>query len=346
MAAGEQPAPPARRRPPTLHDVARAASVTPSTASRALHDSPRISQATKRRVTAAARRLGYRPNRLARSLRTTSHFVGIVVPDIGTGFYARFVKAAQDALEQAGYQALLMNTEREGAREEAAVRTLLEHRVGGILLATSMTPGPELLPVPTVLFDDLVPGWDTARVAQDNRGGIATLVEHLAWHGHTRVAYLGGPPTLTSGRERLDAFRRAVRRLGLDRRREYVELGDPAWSSASGAGAMRNLLALDEPPSAIVAAGDTFALGAMSACRDAGVRVPAELALVSFDDPAFGELLDPPVTALARTDAELGRIAASLLVEALAAGEPVPPVEVRLPAELVVRRSCGCDGAA
>jgi DNA-binding LacI/PurR family transcriptional regulator len=105
---------------------------------------------------------------------------------------------------------------------------------------------------------------------------------------------------------------------------------------------MTRLLALDEPPTAVVTSGDTLALGAMSACRAAGLRLPDDMALVSFDDPLFGDLLDPPVTALARNEQEMGRLAAQLLLHALEARTFGPPTEVRLPVELVVRRSCGC----
>jgi LacI family transcriptional regulator len=335
-------APEAERRLPTLVDVARVANVVPSTASRALKESPRISESTKLRVRAAARGLGYRPNRIARSLRTSSaNFVGIVVPDIGVGFYSRFVKGAQDVLEHAGHQVLTMSTEREAAREAAALATLSEHRVSGILLATS-AGSPAEPRIPTVFFDHVVPDRGVANVARANIAGMALLVEHLAGHGHRRIAYIGGPASFTSGLERLAGFGAAVRRLGLDDRSDYVELGDAVWSPQSGAAAMGRLLTLAERPTAVVTSGDTLALGAMSACRVAGLRLPDDMALVSFDDPAFGDLLDPPVTALAQNDVAMGKLAASLLLHALESGTTGPPTEVRLPAELVIRRSCGC----
>ena len=330
-------------RQPTLADVARAAQVATSTASRALQENPRISETTKLRVRAAARGLGYRPNRIAQSLRTsTANFVGIVVPDIGIPFYSRVVKGAQDVVERAGHQVLLMNTEREPTREAAALRTLLEHRVSGLLLATTAGAAAEL-PIPTVYFDNVVLGHGVANVARANAAGIALLVEHLVGHGHSRIAYICGPATSTSGHERLVGFRDSVIRFGLDGRSAYAELADAVWSPQSGAAAMLKLLALDERPTAVVTSGDTLVLGAMSACRAAGLRLPDDMALVSFDDPTFGDLLDPPVTALARNEAEMGRLAASLLLHALDSGSSGPPTEVRLPVELVVRRSCGCQ---
>ena len=327
---------------PTLADVAREAGISPSTASRALRGDAAVRAATKRRVHEAARRLGYEPNRLARSLRTrSSSFVGVIVPDIAIGFYARAVKGAQDVLERAGYQVLVMNTERQGRREAEAVRTLLAHRVDGVLLATSGgIEGSDRVPV--VFFDNLLPGFGVGNVARANRDGMAILVSHLAEHGHERIGFVGAPPVLTSGLERLEGFHASVASADLTVRPEYVRLGDQAWSPASGERAMRELLDLDEPPTAIVTASDTLAFGAIEAIRARSRRIPDDIALVSFDDPLFGDLLDPPVTALARNERELGELAASLLLHALQTGARAAPAEVRLPVELIVRRSCGC----
>jgi LacI family transcriptional regulator, galactose operon repressor len=336
----------AAERPPTLADVARAANVSASTVSRALQESPRISESTRLRVREAARGLGYRPNQLARSLRTRSaSIVGLVVPDIGAPFYSRVVKGAQSVIEQNGYAVLMMNTERRPEREAAAIRTLLEHQVRGVLVATSggSTAEPE---VPTVYFDNVIAGRGVGSVTRANVPGMVLLVEHLHGHGHTRVGYIGGPPVLTSGIERLEGYRTAVRDLGLAEREEYVQFGEADWSPHSGARAMERLLAVDDPPTAVVTSGESFALGALSACRRSGRRVPEDVALVSFDDPPFGDLLDPPLTALFPNEEEMGRLAASLLLHALA-NEHAPAAsqaaEVRLPLELVLRRSCGCQ---
>jgi LacI family transcriptional regulator len=327
-------------RRPTLIDVAQLAHVAPSTASRALKESPRISEATRRRVHAAARGLGYQPNRVAQSLRAmAAPFVGIVVPDIGITFYSRFVKGAQEVLEAAGYQALVMTTEREAGHEEAALRTLEGHQVTGILLATSR-PNAEEPEIPTVYFDSLAGERGVAQIALANDQGIELLVGHLSGHGHERIGYIGGPPLFTSGQERLAGFKAGAARHGARGDAAYVEIADSSWSPDSAAAAMTRLLALAEPPTAVVASGDTLAMGAIAACRAAGLRVPDDIALVAFDDPVFGALIDPPLTALRRSDYELGRGAAQLLLEGLNGG--VATQAVRLPVELVVRRSCGC----
>ncbi|MCP9485047.1 MAG: LacI family transcriptional regulator [Gaiellaceae bacterium MAG52_C11] len=328
---------------PTLADVAVEARVSASTASRALQGSPRISAVTTSRVRVAARRLGYQPNRIARSLRTRSaDLVGIVVPDIGIGFYSRVIKGAQDVLEKTGYHVLVASTERTEAREHATLRTLSEHRVNGILLATTGRFDFDLR-VPVVFFDNLVPHAGVANVARANKEGMELLVAHLVSHGHSKIGYIGGPATSTSGRERLQGFAESLGARRLETPEEYVQLADAAWSPAGGGSAMTQLLGLRAPPTAIVTSSDTLALGAMRAARQAGLRLPNDLALVSFDDPAFGELLDPPITALACNDWHMGELAASLLLHALDNHAVRQPTEVRTPVELIVRSSCGCS---
>jgi LacI family transcriptional regulator len=326
---------------PTLADVAAAAGVSLSTASRALRPDSPVSEATRRRVQGAARRLGYEPNQLARSLRTrASFFAGVILPDIGVGFYARALKGAQDALERAGYQVIVMNTERQAKREAAALRTLLAHRVHGILLATSGGFS-DSRRVPVVFFDNLVEGAGAGHVARANREGMSLLVDHLVGHGHERIGYVGAPPQFTSGIERLGGFRTAMAAAELAIPSEYVALGDDVWSVESGKRAALELLSLAVRPTGFVAASDTLAVGAIQAARAAGLRVPEDVAVVSFDDPFFGDLLDPPITALARSERQLGELAASLLLHAIETRRFGPPTEVRLPVELIVRGSCG-----
>jgi LacI family transcriptional regulator, galactose operon repressor len=341
MAADEEAAP-GRERRPTLADVASAASVSISTASRALRDSPLVSPETRQRVVAASQSLGFEPDRLARSLRTrASLFVGVIVPDVATVFYAAALKGAQCVFESAGYQALVMDSERDPEREAENLRTLLAHRVDGLLLATSggFVPAPA---VPVVFFDQIGSGAGAGNVALDNRHGIELLVSHLLEHGHRRIAFLGAPTGLTSATERLEAFLAALARAGLDPADDDVRFGDVHWSEGSGEVAMREHLGRAEPPTAVVAASDTLALGALRAIRAAGLDVPADVALVSFDDPPFGDLLDPPMTALSRHDRELGERAARLLLGILSNGEAAREAEIRVEAELIVRRSCGC----
>lgn len=346
------------RRTPTLSDVAAMAGVSVSTVSRALDNNPRIPLSTRRKIVEAATALGFRRNISAQALRTqSSMLVGVVVPDIGIPFYATVLKAAQNVLEAAGYQVVVMNTERDARHETAALRTLHARQVDGLLVATSGGYVPNRTPV--VFIDHILEDKGVGHVSPDNAAGIRLLVEHLArGHGHQRIAYLGAPTgpgkhvkrlEHAPATERLEAFRAAMGSLRLPVPPDYLAFADYEWTEASAGQAVAELMRTDDPPTAIVAAGDTLALGALRQLRAERRRVGVDIALVSFDDPVSSDLLDPPMTALARHDRELGQIGAQLLLDALKAGTsrdggPADPGtgKVRVPPDLITRRSCGC----
>src|SRR4051812_28556415 len=301
-----------RRSPtPTLADVAAEVGVSQATASRALADSPLVNENTRRRVWEAAERLNFSPNRLASSLRSGATMaVGLVVPDVAASFYATALKSAQDTLEAAGYHVLVLSTGRAAGRERKALRTLRAHQVDGLLVATS--GGYEDIGVPAVFFDNVPARPGAGAVAMDNDAGVRLLVEHLVEvHGHQRIAYLGPPETVGTGaldvlqgtgRERLEAFRAAVGRAGLPLPPEYVGTSEVASSVEDGRAVARELMGLERPPTAIVGGTDEHATGMLRGLREAGVRVPDDVALVSFDEPVAADLLDPPLTSLDRHD--------------------------------------------
>jgi LacI family transcriptional regulator len=310
-----------------------------------------VSAAAQERVWAAVDRLGFQPNYLARSLRRGSTMaVGLVVPDVAIAFYARALKGAQEVLEASGYHVLVINTERTAQREADALRTLRAHQVDGLIIATS--GGYHDIGVPVVFVDNVPIDVGAGAVALCNEEGVGVLVEHLAGHhGHERIAYVGPPPGVfpadipsvhRTGRERLDGFRAAMGRAGRALPPEYVRTSDVALTDATASRITGELLSLERPPTAIVAGADTLAMGVLEGARRHGARVPGELALVSFDEPSYADLLDPPVTSLDRHDSQLGRRSAELLLAAMA-GDGVPSAGVeRVPLELRVRRSCGC----
>jgi LacI family transcriptional regulator len=332
-----------RTRYVTLADVAASANVSVATASRALSDNPVISAVTRERVRDAAEQLGYLPNRLARSLRIQeTSFVGIVVPDVGVEFYARAVKEAQAVFESFDLQVMVADSGRSPGREAAALQMLVANRVQGALVATSGS-AQDWPRIPLVFFDNIVEGEGRVNIAPDNAKGVVTLLEHLAGHGHRTVAYVGAPTDLTSGRERLEAFVTTSARLGMQ---GSAFLGDGLWSAESGRRATLEALETAPATSALVAASSTLALGAMQAARERDVSIPDELALVSFDDSSVAALLDPPLTALARVDDVLGRVAAESLLAGISGLSPELPATRRIAAPLVARRSCGCQAVA
>jgi len=331
----------------TLADVAEYAGVSASTASRALNGRGELSQETRAAVLAAASALQFEPSLLARSLRTrTTWTVGFVVPDVSSPFYASALKGAQAALEQAGYRVMLMDSGQERDGELAALRTLLNHQVDGLLLSTVGLAAERFQSTvarrgtPCIFFDSVLPGMGHGSVLIDNADGIDCLVDHLVEHGHRRIGALTGSLDETSGYERLDAFRAAMDRHGLEVPEGYIR-GD-RWSTAAGQEATVALFAQEPRPTALVASSVELALGCMFACREQGVRIPDDLALATFDDAYFAELLDPSLTAVWYDPAEVGRAAASLLVEAMREGDG-DRRDLRVPVTLVTRTSCGCQ---
>jgi LacI family transcriptional regulator len=333
----------------TLADVAEVAGVSPSTASRALNGRGELSAETRAAVHEAATALGFQPSVLARSLRTRrTQTIGFVVPDVASPFYAGTLKGAQGALETAGYRVMLMDSSQHVDGELAALQTLLNHQVDGLLLSTAGIPFAQFDDLvgrrgtPCVFFDSVLEGKGDGSVVLENVDGTRVLVEHLAGHGHRRIALLAGSQEETSGTERLAAFRAAMKGLGLPLRRDHVRVC--AWKQEEARSETHALLDLERPPTAVVASSAELALGCIAACRERGSRIPDDLALASFDDPYFGALLDPPLTAVGYDPSDVGRAAAGLLVDALG-DPPAARRELRIPVTLVRRQSCGCEAA-
>jgi len=330
----------------TLADVAEYAGVSASTASRALNGRGELSPETRAAVLQAADALHFEPSHLARSLRTrTTSTIGFVVPDVSSPFYASALQGAQRVLEQAGYRVLLMDSGQDADGEAAALRTLLAHRVDGLLVATAGIDRDRFDGLvtrrgsPCVFFDSGVDGAGDGTVLLDNAAGIELLVDHLVAHGHRRIGLITGSLRETSGLDRLRAFHAAMRRHGLETPAAHVAGG--RWSLENGRDATRQVLATEEPPTALISSSVELALGALQAARELGVAIPGALALATFDDAYFAELLDPPLTAVAYDPSEVGARAASLLVDAIG-DDGAHPRRVTVPVTLVTRRSCGC----
>jgi LacI family transcriptional regulator len=327
----------------TLADVARAAGVAPSTASRALNGLGELSPETRQAVLEASERLGYRPSPLARSLRTQrTSTVGFVVPDISSPYYAGVLRGAQLTLESAGYRVMLMDSERQLEVELDALGVLLEHQVDGILLATNALAREQQEPVlagpepPCVLFDSALPGFGAGSVTVENDVGMELLVDHLVGLGHSRIAVLIGALTESVAIERHRGFRRALATLGLEPAEKFERICE--WTRESARQAARELLSGSARPTAVVGTSDDLALGCLKACCELGLRVPDDVSVASFDGPYYGEMLNPPLTALGYDAREIGRKAASLLIERMGSAG-AERHDLRLPVRLIVRHS-------
>ncbi|QCX82765.1 HTH-type transcriptional repressor CytR (plasmid) [Streptomyces sp. YIM 121038] len=332
-------------RPVRLQDVADTAGVHPATASRALNPATRtqVSADTACRVLRVAEDLGYRPNPIARSLKTArSHTVGLVLPDLTNPYFPPVVRGIESALEPAGYHAWIVDTHNDPLRERAQIESLRARRVDGLIVATARRDHPHLRAlhadgVPLVLVNRSVDDLDVPCVTPDDASGVTQAVGHLAALGHRRIALVGGPFTTSTGAARTQAFRHAVRDLGL--------ADDPAlqaeatrWSEAAGAGALRRLLDAGADCTAVVAASDLLALGCYDVLAERGLRCPGDVSVVGFNDMPFLSRLRPGLTTVRVAHHDIGAEAARMLFEAMA--EPQRPARSSLlPVSLVVRES-------
>ncbi|MFL5832280.1 MAG: LacI family DNA-binding transcriptional regulator [Solirubrobacteraceae bacterium] len=328
-----------------LSDVAERANVSTSTASRALNGIGELSDDTRAAVIRAAEELDFRPSPAARSLRTRrSHTVGLVVPTVAHAFYAAVTTGAQAALQQSGYRLILVDSGEDPQSVTEAVRTLLDHEVDGLLVSTAPFGAEqfnELLgTTPCVFIDELAPGAGAGNVVLENGRGIELLVDHVVEHGHTRIAYLGGPKDRTSGYERQAAFIQAMERHGLPVTDELITQCE--WTITSGFEGAAQILAAEPQPTALVTASGELGLGALAAARRARRAIPDDLALVVFDDLYFAPLLEPSLTGIAYDARAIGHEGARLLL-GVVGNEGNTEREVRIDVSLVRRRSCGCD---
>ena len=330
---------------PTLRDVADAAGVHPATASRALNPATRglVNADTARRVIKVAEGLGYRPNPIARGLKTAkSGTIGLVIPDLTNPLFPPIVRGIEDVLEPAGYSGLIVNTDNDLQREQAQIELLRSRQVEGLIIATALLEHPLLgrlhsEGVPMVMVNRRPEGLDIPSITPDDASGIELAVAHLAALGHRRIAHLAGPSTTSTGLARLRAFRNAVRDRDLDSDPSLVVPCD-SWTEQAGAGALRALLDSGTELTAVVAGNDLIALGCYDVFAERSISCPGEISVVGFNDMPFLDKLAPPLTTIAIPHHQIGAEAARLLLDAIA--EPTRGARsVLLPLTLVVRGS-------
>ena len=310
-----------------------------------------VSPSTRERVLEAARHLDYAPTTAARTLvKRHSELVGVVLftgeehPDIHHPFFQGVLVGLKHGIGALGYDLLLFAAELPGSpeRPHSYLRRARQHRVDGLVLMGVDRDDPEVeklvrSPVPVIGVDLDVAGNRSSYVTSDNVGGARLAVRHLHGLGHTRIATIAGPQQTKPGADRLLGYRAEMRALGLEATAHEVD-GD--FYTESGETAMRALLALPEPPTAVFAASDLMAVGAIRAVHAAGLRAGKDVAIVGFDDIQLAELVDPPLTTIRQDQVGLGMAAGRALVQQIENPDVTPPV-LTLPVELVVRGSCG-----
>ncbi len=332
---------------PTLRDVAALAGVHPATASRALNPATKgmTSADTGQRVLRAAEQLGYRPNAVARSLRTArSSSIGVVVPDLTNPLFPPIVRGIEAGLAPHGYVLLIVNTDNNLGQEEQLVASLQARSIDGLILATARVRHPLIDKLaagdlPVVLVNRRREGVTLPCVVPDDAAGIRLAVAHLAQLGHRRIAHVAGPQDTSTGVARRRAFRAAVREHGLAQDKALVRPCG-TWSEAQGARALRGLLDSGERFSAVIAGNDMLALGCYDVLGERGIRCPGDISVVGFNDMPFVDKVRPALTTVHIPQHDLGAEAARLLLDQMADFRREER-SVVLPVELSVRESTG-----
>jgi LacI family transcriptional regulator len=344
----------------TVADVARAASVSPATAARALGEYGSVSPAARERVVRAADELGYRANAMARSMITgRTQSIGVVIADIEDQFFASLTRGISDVALEADFAVLVANTDERPDLEARAIEVFLEKQVDGILLAPSSIIHTDHLVglahtgTPVVLVDRAMDGLGLDSVRVDARRAARELSDHLLGLGHRRIAFISGGEVEPMYVERESSRPTRAISTEIDRYRGLVDAieargltTDPSLVFIGGFhedGARiqaERVLALDDPPTAIFPSGNLIALGVVQALNRAGVRVPDQMSVASFDDFGWQSAVTPPLTVVAQPVHEVGATAMRRLLDRIR-GDESPPQVVELRAELIVRGSTG-----
>jgi LacI family transcriptional regulator len=325
----------------TIADVASRAGVSPTTVSHVLSGKRVVGAATRDTVMDAIRELGYRPNFVARNLRTRqSHMVAVVVPDITNPFYAVLTRGLADAVDSAGYGSFVCNTDGRHERERKFLQDVMDRGVDGIVFASGdtaaeVTFGPADYATPIVCIGEQLDHPLCDSVVPDDETGSREAAAFLAARDYRRIAMIQGPPR--SGATRTAGFRSAMQAARRKVPSELMVRGD--WTRHGGYEAMKVLMALAQPPDAVFCANDLMAIGALDVAHELGLEVPTDLAIVGFDDVDAATIVSPTLTTVRNPSYEAGSTAGDLLLSRLSGRYSGAGRTVVLPCPLVERGS-------
>jgi LacI family transcriptional regulator len=330
---------------PTIHDVARRAGVSATTVSRVISNNGYASASVRARVEQAAEELGYVPNGLARGLKTRrSGLVSLLIPEIVNSFYTTIVRGVEDVANQHGRQVIIGNTDENVEKEKAYVDVVIGSRSEGVIVAPAGRSSRNLKrlldhQVPTVLIDRPVAGFPADVVQGDNVGGAIELTNHLLALGHRRIAFVNGDLDTSTARQRETGFRKALEAAECEIDDQLMSSG--TWFIDDAEARVLHMLNSNVSFTAIFAANNFMAIGALRALRRSGRKVPDDVAVVCFDEIEVAAEIDPFLTVMAQPAYRMGKLAMQLLLDRMEGKAQSPPQDVILPPRLLVRRSCG-----
>jgi LacI family transcriptional regulator len=328
----------------TIKEVAVLAGVSSATVSHVINGTRYVSDTVRDQVLNAMKELDYRPNDLARSLRSgVTHTLGLIIPDSSNPFFAELGHCIENAAFKAGYSVILCNTESDMRKELLYVDVLTKKLVDGMIFVAAGENADIFkslveLDIPVVVMDRNYEGLDLEVVSSDNHQGGVMATNHLISLGHKRIGCVSGPSKINPSSKRLDGYVEALKSKGLPVDPRYIVQGD--FHPESGFEAGRRLLALPERPTAIFACNDLMAMGVIKAAASMGLRVPEDLAVVGYDDIELASYTNPPLSTIKQPKVEMGLTALQIILDRISNRESGRQ-KIQLPVSLVVRSSCG-----
>jgi DNA-binding LacI/PurR family transcriptional regulator len=328
----------------TIIDIAKKLGVSPSTVSRALNDHPDCSPETKEMVKKAAAALSYSPNPSARILkgdRTTT--IGVIVPEIKHDFFSSAISGIEEIAYHSGYTIIVCQSNESYEREVVNTNALMHHRVAGVIVSISQDTkcgdhfqGLLRRKMPLVFFDRVCDDVPASKVVIDDYRSAFDAVTYLLQRGYKRIAHFTGPKELGICKKRWDGYIDALGQSNLTSQNGFVRYG--GLHEQDGYNSMDALLKENMIPDAIFAVNDPVAIGAFQRIKEAGLKIPSDIALVGFSNNKITSLVDPPITTVDQPSFEMGKKAAEILIEIIE-GKPVKPTTVVMPTKLIVRGS-------
>lgn len=325
----------------TIKDVAKRANVSTATVSRVLAGSDSVSEKLRIRVLESVDALGYIPNQIGRSLRRqTTNIIGLIVTDIQNPFFTSIVRGIQDVFQEQSLVVLIANSDENPKQELLHLQILHSQGARGLIFAPSRLDYHGLEHIfngwAVVAVDRIPINLGVDSVVVDNVAGAKTATEHLIGLGHHRIGFIAGIAKVTTGQDRLRGYLEALEKAGYPANDELIQ--DGFFQQQGGFKAMQKLLDLPVPPTAVVSSNNLMTLGALQAIHERCIKIPDEIAVVGFDDMAWTPSLQPPLTVVAQPTYEIGRQAASLLLERFE-NPGIPARNLILETELVIRAS-------
>lgn len=329
---------------PTLKQVAEFAGVSTATVSNVLNNSKHVGDEVKQKVYQAINTLNYIPNNLAKSLRVReSKLIGLMISDISNPFFGLVVRGIEDVLARNGYNVLLCDTDSSSIKEKEYLKVLLSRRIDGLIVSLAGNEEEHFrnLDIPLVFFNRIPDSACYNAVQTNNFGGSYLATGHLIKHGYRRIAVIAGPQQISVGRERLNGFRQAIEENGYEFDPGLLRISQ--FTIEGGYLAMQELMEQKIKPDAVFTCNNVLTLGAFRYLREAEFHIPADIAIIGYDDTEWATIVEPPLSVVRQPAYIQGLETAGLILECLKTKDNKQVRKICLEPELLIRKSCGCN---